>query len=76
MYLLVNTLSEIGAAADERLPAQLGNNSVSAAEWQKYLTTRSDEIADHIVPDLLARLHESFTRRVKKTNIEQRLIDF
>ena len=73
---LVNTLSEIGAAADARLPDQLGENSVKPGEWLEYLTKRSDEIESHLVPDLMARLHDSFTGRVKKTNIEQRLIEF
>jgi TIR domain len=73
---LVNTLSAIGAAADARLPAQLAQNSVSAREWQTYVSTRSEEIVANIVPDLMARLHDSFKGRVKRTNVEQRLIEF
>jgi len=73
---LVNTLDTIGAAADARLPHQLGENSVSPREWAEYLTRRSGEIAGEIIPDLMAQLHESFSRRVKKTNIEQHLIEF
>ena len=73
---LLNTFMEIGAAADERLPQQLGRKSIPAGEWQNYLTERSTEIANRILPELMTRLHDSFTRRVKKTNIEQRLIEF
>ncbi len=73
---LRNTLENIGGEADRRLPPQLGENSVPHAEWQSYIATRSDAIANQIVPDLMAQLHESFARRVKKTNIEQRLVEF
>ncbi|MBY5871902.1 hypothetical protein ACC699_03835 [Rhizobium ruizarguesonis] len=74
--LLSNKLQSIGAAADGRLPAQLGQNSVTAPEWQTYLTTRSEQIAEPIVPDLMAELHDIFAGRVRQTSIEQRLIEF
>jgi hypothetical protein len=73
---LLNMFVEIGAVADTRLPQQQGINSVPPAEWQKYLTERSVEVTNRILPELMTRLHDSFTRRVKKTNIEQRLIEF
>jgi hypothetical protein len=73
---LVNTLDAIGAAADARLPASLDQRTLSPSEWNQYLTARSADIRDNIVPDLLAHLHESFAKRVKRTNIEQRLIEF
>lgn len=73
---LINAFLAIGAAADDRLPPQLGERSVSPGEWQRYLAARSDAIVNNIVPDLMARLHDSFSGRVKRTNIEQRLIEF
>ena len=73
---LVNTLSAIGAVADARLPSELAQASVSPREWQTYLSARSEEIVANIVPNLMARLHDSFTGRVKRTNVEQRLIEF
>ncbi|EJB08247.1 hypothetical protein Rleg9DRAFT_7284 [Rhizobium leguminosarum bv. trifolii WSM597] len=74
--LLSNKLQSIGAAADARLPAQLGQCSVTAPEWQTYLTTRSEKIAGSIVPDLMAELHDLFAGRIRQTSIEQRLIEF
>jgi hypothetical protein len=73
---LINAFLAIGAAADERLPAQLGEQSFSPSQWQEYLAARSNAIKSDIVPDLMAQLHDSFSRRVKITNVEQRLIEF
>jgi hypothetical protein len=49
---------------------------VSPREWQTYVSTRAEQIVADIVPDLMARLHDSFTGRVRRTNVEQRLFEF
>jgi hypothetical protein len=73
---LISTFQAIGAAADARLSPDRGQSSFTPGEWNQYLVKRSSGITDDIVPDLLADLHDSFTKRVKKTNVEQRLIEF
>jgi hypothetical protein len=73
---LVNTLVALGALADARLPPQTSQSSVSLAEWTNYVTKRSTAITGEIVPALMAQLHESISRRVRRTKTEQRLIEF
>jgi hypothetical protein len=73
---LIKTMGAIGRAADAGLHPALGEKGVDPDEWAAYLAKRSDRISGEIVPTLMAKLHESFSSRVKKTNIEQHLIEF
>ncbi|WP_156928853.1 hypothetical protein [Bradyrhizobium sp. th.b2] len=71
---LVNTLVGIGALADLRF--QTSQPSDSPTQWANYVAKRATAISDEIVPSLMSRLHESISRRVKRTRVEQRLIEF
>lgn len=71
---IINTLTSLGGLADERF--DLARSSDSMGQLQKYVAKRVSAISNEIVPDLMERLHESFSRRVKKVRIEQRLVEF
>jgi hypothetical protein len=70
---LVNTFVGLGALADARFQSQ---SSDSPVQWANYVAKRSTGISGEIVPALMGQLHKSISRRVKRTQIEQRLIEF
>lgn len=73
---LVNTLVGLGALADERCKPKVDDSVESRTQRANYVSKRSNAISDEIVPGLMGRLHEAIAKRVKRTRVEQRLIEF
>jgi hypothetical protein len=73
---LLKALESIGQQAHDRLPSTHGKKTFSAKEWQDRIRSRSRSIEETLVPDLFDVLRDIFLKRVKRTNVEQRLIEF
>jgi hypothetical protein len=74
---LVKLCRSIGSEADERLPEETGKKSYdNPADWQDHLDKRNAAIKDKIIPELMVKLYHFFGSRIKRKDVEQRLIEF
>ena len=74
--VLINTLEDIGAMADRRMPAGKRQEDVPSGEWARRIAARTKAISEDIVPELMVSLHDALRVRIKTRTTEQALIEF